>query len=269
MESLEKQRLLSWWRESRQNIRKGKWWLILVPIVLWLMSGLLQDRFFHSLNEYLDAHAGDLVRHIRPILTFKGPFGVAAIGVFIVLLVFLIRGYFNSRPGIVGTADLMLQELDISDLHISDRGASFEVNMALFARIQVASLDRPRTVTHFEIEMTAPDGATYSASSEYELGKYQHRHDVSKRDPWGIETVEGVREPMEDLAARLRIPIQPYTHVARAWVRFEIKAVKQVHEPKNCQFKIFAIDPSGKRHEITTDNTAVKTIEDHEFAIPK
>ena len=142
--------------------------------------------------------------------------------------------------------------------------------MAVFARIEVASLDRPRTVTRFEIEMIAPDGTTYSARSEYELGKYEHKHDVSKRDTWGLATVETVREPIEDLAARLRIPIQPYTHVPRAWVRFEIKAVKQGHEPKNCQLKIFAIDPSGKRHEITTDNMDVKAIDDnHEYAIPK
>ena len=109
-----------------------------------------------------------------------------------------------------------------------------------------------------------------SARSEYELGKSEYKHDVSKRDTRGLATVETVRAPMEDLAARLRIPIQPYTHVLRAWVRFEIKVVEQGHEPKNCQLKIFAIDPSGKRHEITTDNMNVKAIDDnHEYAIPK
>ena len=143
--------------------------------------------------------------------------------------------------------------------------------MAVFARIEVASLDRPRTVKHFEIEMTAPDGTTkYFAKSEYELGKYEHKHDISKRDAWGIATVETVREPMEDLAGKLRIPIQPYTHVPRAWVRFEIKAVKHEHEPKNCRIEIFAIDPSGKRHEITADGMEVKAIDDdREYAIPK
>jgi hypothetical protein len=75
---------------------------------------------------------------------------------------------------------------------------------------------------------------------------------------------------MEDLAAKLRVPIQPYTHVARAWVRFEIKGVKQGHEPKNCKIRIWAIDPSGKRHEITTDTMQVKALDDdREYAVAK
>jgi hypothetical protein len=178
MESTGKQRLLVWWRESLQNIRRGKWWLVFVPIILWFVGGLAEDRFFHSVNSYLDAHAADFVAHIRPILAFKGPFGLAAIGLAIVLLTFIVRGYFDSRPGIVGTADLMLQELDISDLKISEN--SYETNMAVFARIEVGSVDRPRTVTRLEIEMTAPDKTKYSARSEYELGTYEHKHDVSK-----------------------------------------------------------------------------------------
>ncbi len=241
-----------------------------MPIALWFLGGIAEHRFFAFINTYLDAHAAAFVAHIRPILTFSGPFGLAATGLATVLLIFIVRGYFGSEPGIVGTADLMLQELDISDLKISEGGESYEINMAVFARMEVASLDRPRTVTRFEINMTASDGTKYSARSEYELGKYEHKHDVSKRDSWGIATVETVREPMEDLAAKLRIPIQPYTHVPRAWVRFEIKAVKQAHEPKKCRIEIFAIDPSGKRHEITTNNMEVKAIDDnHEYAIPR
>lgn len=270
MELAEKQRLLAWSRESLQNIRRGKWWLVFVPIILWFLGGVAEHRFFESVNNYLDAHATDFVAHVRPILTVKGPFGLAGIGLGIVLAVFIIRAYLESKLGIVGTADLMLQELDISDLAVSADWSSYEINMAVFVRIEVASIDRPRTVRHFEIEMTAPDGTKYSAKSEYELGKYEHKHDIPKRDTWGLASLETVREPMEDLAGKLRIPIQPYTHVARAWVRFEIKAVKQGHEPKNCRVEIFAIDPSGKRHEIKTDSMVVKAIDGNsEYAIPK
>jgi hypothetical protein len=106
MDAPEKQRLVAWWRESFQNTRKGKWWLVLVPIVLWLLSGL---------------------------------------------------------------AALMLQELDLSDLSTSGGGASYEINMAVFVRMEVASLDRPRTVTQFEIEMIAPDQTNCSSRSEYGL----------------------------------------------------------------------------------------------------
>jgi hypothetical protein len=85
-----------------------------------------------------------------------------------------------------------------------------------------------------------------------------------------MATVETVREPMEDLAAKLRTPIQPYTYDARAWVRFEIKGVKQGDEPKNCRIRMFAIDPGGRRHDINTDAMQVKAIDDdHEFAIPR
>jgi hypothetical protein len=72
---------------------------------------------------------------------------------------------------------------------------------------------------------------------------------------------------MQDLAAMLRTPIQPFTHVGRAWVRFEIRGVKQGDEPVNCKVKIFAVDPSRRRHEITTDTMQVKSIGgDHEYA---
>jgi hypothetical protein len=84
----------------------------------------------NSSNRYLDAHATDFIAHVRSILTFKGPFGLAAIGLAIVALVFVIRAYFTSEPAIVGTADLMLQELDISDLEIAKDKSSCKVNAA-------------------------------------------------------------------------------------------------------------------------------------------
>jgi hypothetical protein len=87
---------------------------------------------------------------------------------------------------------------------------------------------------------------------------------------YGFATVEQVREPMEDLAAKVRTPILPSTHVPRAWVRFEIRGVKQGHEPKNCRIQIFAVDPGDKRHEVRTDSMKVKAIDDDkEYAIPK
>jgi hypothetical protein len=102
------------------------------------------------------------------------------------------------------------------------------------------------------------------------VGRYDHVYDLSKKDGWGVVTVDRVREPMEDLAARLRIPIQPNTHVPRAWVRFEIAAVKQGHEPNNCRIKIFAVDPSGVKHEITADAMKVSMIdENREYAVAR
>jgi len=38
MEPTKKQRLRAWWQESLQNIRRGKWWLLFVPFVLWFVS---------------------------------------------------------------------------------------------------------------------------------------------------------------------------------------------------------------------------------------
>lgn len=176
----------------------------------------------------------------------------------------------STATGLIGDADLMLQELDLSDLKITDDGATYETNLAAFLRMEVASLDKPRTVKRFEIEMLAPDGTLYRANSEYEVGDYDYHHEVSKSDSWGMATVERVREPMDDLAARVRIPIQPNTHVPRAWVRFEMPKVKQGHEPKNCTIRILAIDPSEQRHEIITDAMQVKAIDDtHEYAIAR
>jgi hypothetical protein len=42
------------------------------------------------------------VSHMRPILNFKGLFGVAAIGLAIVLLIFIIRAYFDTKQETVG-----------------------------------------------------------------------------------------------------------------------------------------------------------------------
>jgi hypothetical protein len=260
--------LLAWWQASVENIRRGKWWLVYVPIILWFVGGVAEHRFFEFINRFLDAHAADFVARVRPVLIFKGPLGLAAIGLAIVFLVLIIRAYFTSKPAIVGAADLMLQELDISDLENANDLSSYKVNAAVFARIEVAVLDRPRTIKHFEIEMIAPDETRYSAKSEYEVGQYDHKHDVSEKDAWGFATVESVREPMEDLASKVRTPIPPLTHVARAWVRFEIKGVKQRHKPSNCKIQIFAVDPSGRRHEIRTDDMNVKAIDDSkEYAV--
>ena len=174
------------------------------------------------------------------------------------------------NSGIVGDADLMLQELDLADLEIIQGGAAYVVNLAAFVRMEIASLDTPRTVKRFEIEMIAPDGTIYRANSEYELGAYDYHHEVSKKDSWGMTRIERIREPMEDLAAKVRNPIQPNTHVPRAWVRFEIPGVKQGHEPKNCKIRIFAIDPSEQRHEITTDSMQVKATDDNrEYAVAR
>ena len=143
--------------------------MVFVPIILWFVGGVAEHRFFEFINRFLDAHESDFVARVRPVLIFKGPFMLAAIGLAIVFLVLVIRAYFTSKPAIVGVADLMLQELDISDLEIAN-DMSYKVNAAVFARIEVAVLDRPRTIKHFEIEMIAPDATRYSAKSEYELG---------------------------------------------------------------------------------------------------
>jgi hypothetical protein len=264
-----KERVVAWGRESLANIQTGKWWLVFLPIALWVVGGLAEDRFFHSINAYLDAQAPAFFAQLRAILTFKGPFALAGIGFVSVLLVLIVRAYLETQPGIVGTADLMLQELDIADLEITPDGSSYKIDLATFARIEVASLDKPRTVTRFEIEMIAPDKTVYRANSEYELGKYDHKFDVSQRNEWGGSSVRSERKPMEDLAAKVRTPIQPYTHVPRAWARFQFKGVKQGHEPKNCKITIWAVDPSGKRHEITTDAMQVKDIGDKEYAVAK
>jgi hypothetical protein len=156
-----KERVVAWGRESLANIRRGKWWLVFLPIALWFLGGLAEDRFFHSINAYLDAHAPAFFAELRAILTFKGPFALAGIGFAAVLIVLIFRAYLETQPGIVGTADLMLQELDIADLEIKPDFSSYEVNLAAFARIEVASLGRPRTVRSFEVEMIAPDGTVY------------------------------------------------------------------------------------------------------------
>jgi hypothetical protein len=171
--------------------------------------------------------------------------------------------------GIVGTADVMVQGLDIPDLEVIDGGASYAIDLAVFARMEVASLDKARTITRFELEMVAPDGTMYRANSEYELGNYDYKYNVSQRNEWGSVSSRSVREPMEDLAARVRNPIHPGTHVSRSWIRFELKDVKQGHEPKNCQIKIYAINPSGKRHEITTNGMQVKDFSDRECAVAR
>src|SRR6266851_8338070 len=113
-----KERLVAWGRESLANIRRGKWWLVFLPIALWFLAGLAEDRFLHSINAYLDAHGPAFFTQLRAVLTFKGPFALAGIGLAAVLLVLIVRAYVETQPGIVGTADLMLQELDIANLEI-------------------------------------------------------------------------------------------------------------------------------------------------------
>lgn len=174
-----------------------------------------------------------------------------------------------SESGIVGHADLLVQELDLHDLRITNGGAAYSVNLAAFVRMEIAVLDKPRTVTHFEIEMTARDGTRYRATSEYELGHYDHVHDVSRRDNWGFKTSEKIREPMEDLSARVRNPILPGTHAGRAWVRFEIPNVTGGHQPPRSTVRIYAVDPAGNRTKIATDNMQIKAIDDHEYAVAR
>jgi hypothetical protein len=136
----------------------------------------------------------------------------------------------------------------------------------LAGKITVPSENVPPFAVICEIEMTAPDGTEYLAKSEYEVGNYDHIHDDTKKDDWGMTSHRRVREPMEDLAAKARTPIQPSTHVGRAWVRFEIPGVRQGHEPANCRIKIFAVDPANQRHKIATDDMRVAKTEDREYA---
>ncbi len=177
---------------------------------------------------------------------------------------------FWKSAEITGIADLMLQELDLGDLRIINGGAAYAINLAAFARMEIAVLDKPRTVTHFEMEMTGPSQIEYRAKSEYDLGEYDYVHDETRHDSWGLRNlVDRVREPMQDLMPLVRNPIQPGTHVGRAWVRFEIPDVRGGDEPRNCTIRIYAVDPSGKKHEITTDQMNVKAIDSHEFAAPR
>lgn len=264
---MDKQRLFAWWQKTKESINRGKWWLFLGTVLLWFVRGVVEDRFFHSINSYLDSQAPGAFAHIRAVLFYSNWWRLPLVGLLTALLFFIVRAFFASQPGIVGNADLMIQELELSDLKISPDMAYYEVDVAAFARMEIASLDKPRTVKYFEIELTAPDGTEYHAKSEYEVGNYDHVHDVTTKDDWGMTSHRTVREPMEDLAAKLRVPMQPSTHVGRAWVRFEIPGVRQGHEPVNCQIKIFAVDPANKRHEITTDAMkVVKVDEDHQYA---
>jgi hypothetical protein len=165
----------------------------------------------------------------------------------------------------VGSADLLIQEIALSDIKIEADAAYYEVDVAAFARMEIASLDKPRTIKYFEMEMTAPDGTKYRAKSEYQVGSYDYVYELKKKDTWGMTSRRTVREPMENLAAKVRTPIQPSTHVGRAWVRFEIPAVRQGHEPANCQIKIWAVDPADQRHEIRTDEMRIARSEDRHY----
>src|SRR6266699_3463019 len=142
MDASTKERLVKWWQESVRNIRRGAWWLVLSPLVLWFLNGVAEERFFSSINRYLDTHMLALFLQLRAILTFKGPFALAGIGFAVVLVVLIARAYFATKPGIVGTADLLLQELDISDLEITADWSSYKTNLAAFARMEVGSADK-------------------------------------------------------------------------------------------------------------------------------
>jgi hypothetical protein len=70
-------------------------------------------------------------------------------------------------------------------------------------------------------------------------------------------------DPMDDLAIKLRTPVQANTH-QEGWIRFELQHVK--HELKDCRVSIHAIDIRGDSYEITTDDMQVKSMADHEYA---
>ena len=93
-----KERLSSWFRESRENIKKRKWWLILTPLVLWFANGLVEDRFFSSINKFLDDHAAGFVARLKPIVTFKGSLVLPVSGFLCVLLVLIVHAYIETRP---------------------------------------------------------------------------------------------------------------------------------------------------------------------------
>src|SRR5258707_219894 len=135
-----KERLLAWWRESVQNIQSGKRWIVILPLVIWLLGGAVEHRFFGWLNNYIDSNAGIFA---AKMLKVGGSFLVPLVVLVALLLGFIIRAYFRSRPGIVGAVDLIVQELEIADLEFSADG--YVINLAAFARMEVASLDKPRT----------------------------------------------------------------------------------------------------------------------------
>lgn len=174
------------------------------------------------------------------------------------------------RHGIVGGADLLIIRLDLTDIRF-DRGwdgstatTGLEIiSLGTFIRMWVGVTDEQRTVRKFVVEATAPDSTVYRAESEWEFGKFYHRHVQTSRDSLGYVIDRTLYEPMEDLAAKLRTPVQPNTH-REGWIRFELKNVK--HELKNCSIKIHAVDVSGDLHEIKADGMQVREVADHEFA---
>jgi hypothetical protein len=235
-------------------------WILWLIAFLWARLGDWQN------FEWLANH--HLLPKAWPTMIHPNYLTVAlTLGGFAWFTVVLLWPERKDASGIVGTADVMVQGLDIPDLEVIDLGASYAIDLAVFARMEVASLNKTRTITRFELEMVAPDGSKYQANSEYELGSYDYKYEISERNEWGSVSSRMLREPMEDLAAKVRTPIHSDTHVSRSWIRFELKSVKQGHEPKNCQIKIYAIDPSGKRHEITTNKMQVKDLSDRECAV--
>ena len=235
-------------------------------LVLWLLALLWGTLGDWQNIEWLANH--HLLPKAWPTVIHPNYLTIALIiGGFVWFTAVLLWPKRKDASGIVGTADLLLRGLDAGDLEI--REGVYAMDLALFARLEVASLNKTRTITRFELEMVAPVGTRYAADSEYELGNYDHKYDISQMNEWGSVSSRSVREPMEDLAGKVRMPIHSDTHVPRAWARFELKSVKQGDEPKNCQIKIYAIDPSGKRHEITTNGMQVKDIGDREYAVAR
>lgn len=44
MDAPQKERFQAWGRESLENIRRGEWWLVFVPVVLWFVGGVAEHR---------------------------------------------------------------------------------------------------------------------------------------------------------------------------------------------------------------------------------
>ncbi|PYX57015.1 MAG: hypothetical protein DMG73_14045 [Acidobacteria bacterium] len=172
----------------------------------------------------------------------------------------------TKRRAIIGKADLLITRLDLRDLSISWDSRFYQINLGVFIKMSIAVVDKRRPFTGFDLTVEIAE-AKYHARSEQELGDYQHVYRCTYPTGLGHAAVETVKEPMVDLAARLRQPLDPETHKKEGWARFELKQVRQGHD-QPCKFRVtlFAIDAIANWHPVDASNIRVMAIDSHEFA---
>ena len=208
--------------------------MVFVPGVLWFLNGVAEHRFFQSVNSYLDAHAAGFVAQVRPILTFQGPFGLAAIGLGIVVLIFIVRGYFESQlRGIRPDSTAGSSQVNISGSNIAGPVAGRDVNIEKYIQAATAAPDSERGDEYHKYPTPTAIIKAIDQAPLYFRPTIESSY-VSIKVRWQSKLDQVVpREKKSEIAVQFRTLLEPRIHVIVLLNDYPI--LKTVHGGEKCE----------------------------------